>query len=109
VEMIAKRELNEVINDLVQHFKNKIQNDRDKECQVYNHIQLAECYLLQGKDNKALKTLYDTFMLSEPRPTVCYKIASIYFDQKKYDQAHSWLEIAVNAEFNYNTLAKMAP
>lgn len=96
--MIEKEKLNEVINDLVQHFKNKIQNDRDKVCQVYNHIQLAECYLLQGKDNKALKTLYDTFMLSKPRPTICYKIANIYFDQKEYERAQYWLELAVNTE-----------
>lgn len=96
--MIAEKKVNEVINELVQHFKEKARTEQNKESRIYNYIQLAECYLLQGKDNKALKALYDTFMLSEPRPTICYKIANIYFDQKKYDQAQSWLEIAVNME-----------
>lgn len=96
--MIAENKVNEVINDLTLHFKNMARNGQTKECRIYNYIQLAECYLLQGKDNKALKVLYETFLLSEPRPTVCYKIASIYFDQGEYERAQYWIELAVNTD-----------
>lgn len=55
---------------------------------------LGECYFIIGENEKALSSLFNTFLYDVPRANICCKIANYFCLQKNFEVAIYWYNCA---------------
>ena len=64
--------------------------------------ELANCYLMENKQNEALSAMLYSFNYDTPRAEVCCQIGSYFKEQGRYRQAIFWFELILKLEKDDN-------
>lgn len=64
---------------------------------------LAACYSLLGENDKALDTLFRSFIYDAPRAELCCEIGRHLLDRKNYSAAVFWYETAASRIIDYQS------
>ena len=70
---------------------------------------LGALYIKNGNAEKALNSLFNSFLYAEPRSNICCDIGKIFFDKKDYYNSIFWYELAANRTQNVNSNAFIEP
>lgn len=82
-------------SDAVKKYLTFLSGDGFFENKIQACLNLSTIYLRQQKTDKALSTLYRSFVYDLPRGEVACAIGRIYYDKQRYQQAIYWYEKAI--------------
>ncbi|MCI8332135.1 MAG: glycosyltransferase family 2 protein [Clostridiales bacterium] len=63
-------------------------------------LDLARCYEQLGEKDKALRSLFESFLYDRPRAEICCEIGFVKMQKKQYEQAIFWYECALDCGEN---------
>lgn len=65
-------------------------------------LNLSKCYQIKKDTDKALTSLFGSFVYSAPRGEILYEIGNIFFNLKNYKTAIYWYNLALNTKPDIN-------
>lgn len=63
-------------------------------------LDISRCYIRLGEENKALQSLFQSFVYDSPRAEICCEIGYIKMKNEKYNEAIFWYELASKMEYS---------
>lgn len=66
------------------------------ENKTFTYHQLASCYALIGNTNKEQELTLQSFTIDIPQPVFCCRMGELFINNKQYEQAIFWYELAIN-------------
>lgn len=60
--------------------------------------ELSKCYFELKEENKALSTLFRSFMYDLPRAEICVRIGYYYQEKKEYNKSTQWFKLILSLE-----------
>ena len=93
-ELYYHQQYNEAIHAFKDFF---VAKDRWVENSIGACLDLARCYRQLGEEDKALRSLFNSFLYDRPRAEICCEIGLIKMENKQYEQAIFWYECALNS------------